>query len=61
VRARVPEAAILVGSGTTIENVREVLSVADGAIVGSALMMGGRAGGGVDPTRARALIDVARG
>jgi hypothetical protein len=61
VRARVPEAAILVGSGTTIENVREVLSVADGAIVGSALMMGGRAGAGVDPTRARALIDVARG
>lgn len=61
VRARVPEAAILVGSGTTVENVRVVLSMADGAIVGSALMVDGRAGAGVDPTRARTLIDVARG
>lgn len=60
VRSRVPGAPIFVGSGTTVENVREVLAAADGAIVGTALMKDGMAGAGVDPARARALADAAR-
>lgn len=60
VRSGVPGAPILVGSGTTVHNVREVLAAADGAIVGSALMKDGTAGAGVDPARARALVDAAR-
>jgi uncharacterized protein len=60
VRSRLPGAHVLVGSGTTVDNVRDVLAAADGAIVGSALMSGGKAGAGVDRDRARALVDAAR-
>lgn len=61
-RARVgaPGAAILVGSGVTSESVCEVLAAADGAVIGSAVMRGAVAGAGVDPERARALVDAAR-
>jgi predicted TIM-barrel enzyme len=37
------ELPVLVGSGTGIENVTQVLEAADGAIVGSSLKEGGRA------------------
>ena len=50
---------VLVGSGTRRETVAEVLDAADGAIVGSALMEGGRAGGPVDPDRVRQLMEAA--
>ena len=60
VRAAVPEACILVGSGVTPENASNVLALADGAIVGSSVMRRGIAGAGVDADRARLLIDAAR-
>lgn len=61
VRAAVPEAPILVGSGATPETVRALLDAADGVIVGSAVMRDGRAGAGIDQPRAAALISAARG
>lgn len=51
VKTAVPEAPVWIGSGLTAENVASLLPLADGAIVGSALMHGGVAGAGVDPNR----------
>ena len=61
VRLAVPEAPVLVGSGVTSATVRSFLGTSDGVIVGSAIMRGGRAGSGVDRSRARAFMDAARG
>lgn len=60
VKEAVPDAAVLVGSGVSPENGRALLSGADGAIVGSAIMEGGRAGNAIDPTRASTLIATLR-
>lgn len=60
VRAAVPEAPILVGSGVTPQNAAGVLAHANGAIVGSAVMVDGVAGSGVDLRRASALVTAAR-
>lgn len=51
---------IFAGSGTTIQNVRQVLTVADGVIVGSALKEGGLADNRVSPERAKAFVQAAR-
>lgn len=48
---------VLVGSGTTRETVRDLLDVADGAIVGTALKEGGVTTNRVDEARVRALVD----
>ncbi len=56
VKAVVPEAPVLIGSGVTSGNVRAALRVADGAIVGSAIARGGAAGAGIDPDRAADLV-----
>jgi hypothetical protein len=58
--AGVVEAPVLVGSGVTEGTVRATLDAAAGVIVGSAIMEGGRAGGPVDPERARRLVEAAR-
>jgi membrane complex biogenesis BtpA family protein len=55
VRAACPRARILLGSGVTVENVREYLRFADGAIVGSSLKAGGRVANPVDWKRVAAL------
>jgi membrane complex biogenesis BtpA family protein len=55
---RVP---VVVGSGTTLSNVRDVLQVADGAIVGSALKVDGRVALPVSYERTAALMRAARG
>lgn len=60
VKRAVPEAPVWVGSGVTTQTVRDVLAVADGAIVGTALAHDGIAGRGVDPVRAAALVRAAR-
>jgi membrane complex biogenesis BtpA family protein len=60
VRAAVPSAAVLVGSGLTGENAETLLTLAEGAIVGSSVMNEGRAGEGVDADRASALVDTVR-
>jgi uncharacterized protein len=61
VRDAVPEAPVLVGSGVSADSVAELLSVADGVIVGTWLKREGRVGNPVDPARVRQLVDAARG
>lgn len=61
IRSALPEAPLLIGSGITPDTVSETLAVADGAIVGSALARDGRAGGGIDPERAAALVRMLQG
>lgn len=60
VRSAVPDALLLVGSGLTAANAAELLAVADGAIVGSAVQQDGRAGNAVDRVRARTLVNAVR-
>lgn len=51
---------VVVGSGTTASSVRDVLQIADGAIVGSAFKYGGKAENEVSPEAARTLMAAAR-
>jgi uncharacterized protein len=60
VRAAVPDAPLLIGSGLNEENAAALLAHADGAIVGSALQAGGRAGGVVELQRVIRLMEVIR-
>ena len=50
------EAPVIVGSGVTLDNVGDLAPLADGAIVGSAMMEDGRPGGRVELQRAEALV-----
>ena len=59
VREACPEARILVGSGVGVETIGEVLGLADGAIVGTALKEGGVVSRPVDPSRVEALVEAA--
>lgn len=61
VREAAPETPVWVGSGVTPDTVAGLFQVADGAIVGSALQEGGRAGRPVEAARVRALVAAARG
>jgi hypothetical protein len=51
---------VLAGSGTTVQNVRDVLRAADGAIVGSALKEDGKAINTVSYERTMAFMSSAR-
>jgi membrane complex biogenesis BtpA family protein len=55
VRERLPEAPLLVGSGLSDANAADLLSVADGAIVGTWIKEGGRLESAVDPRRLERL------
>ncbi|MCI0549187.1 MAG: BtpA/SgcQ family protein [Candidatus Rokubacteria bacterium] len=59
VRSAVPDVPLLVGSGVTPDSVAELLSVADGAIVGTFLKRDGRLGNPVDPDRVKLLVEAA--
>lgn len=61
VRGAVPEAPLLVGSGASPETVAELLSVADGVIVGTSLKRDGHLANPVDVERVRRLVAAARG
>lgn len=61
VRASVPEAPVIVGSGATPANASTLLEATAGLIVGSSVMHDGVAGSGVDATRASAFVKAARG
>ena len=61
VRRACPEVPLLVGSGLRPENVGDFGNLVDGAIVGSALQRGGRAGQPVEVERVRALSKLWRG
>ena len=60
VRAAVPDTPILVGSGVTAESVAELLTVADGVIVGTSVKRDGRVENPVDVARVRRLVHAAR-
>ena len=49
---------VLVGSGVTESNAREMLGLADGMIVGSYIRKMGRAGNEIDPARAARLAEI---
>ena len=61
VRSAVPRVPLLVGSGVTADTVGELLSIADGVIVGTFLKRDGDVRGPVDPARVRRLVAAARG
>jgi membrane complex biogenesis BtpA family protein len=56
VRSAVPDVPLLVGSGVTPETAAELLSIADGLIVGTALKRDGNVSAPVDPERVRRLV-----
>ena len=59
VRGAVGHLPILVGSGATPETAAQLLSIADGLIVGTALKRDGIVTNPVDPRRVRRLVDAA--
>lgn len=61
VRSAVPEVPVLVGSGVTADTVAELLSLADGVIVGTSLKRDGDVRQPVDAARVRRLVAAARG
>lgn len=60
VRAAVPDAPIIIGSGVSAGNAAELLRLADGAIIGSAIMQDGRAGAGIDEERLATVMAAVR-
>jgi len=60
VRGAVPDVPLLVGSGATPDTAAELLSIADGLIVGTALKRNGDVASPVDPERVRRLVAAAR-
>jgi membrane complex biogenesis BtpA family protein len=60
VRDAVPEIPLLVGSGATPASARELLAVADGLIVGTAVKRDGVVGNPVDAERVRRLVAAVR-
>jgi membrane complex biogenesis BtpA family protein len=61
VRRAVPEAPVLVGSGTTKETARATLAAAHGVIVGTWIKHEGKVDRPVDVERVRAFVAAARG
>lgn len=61
VRRAVPEAPVLVGSGTTKESARATLAAGHGVIVGTWVKQEGRVDRPVDVERVRAFVAAARG
>ena len=59
VKRALPDAPVWIGSGVNADTVNELLSIADGAIVGSALKLDGTITNPVDPKRAQTLIRAA--
>ena len=60
VKAVVPDVAVLANTGVKHETVADVLSVADGCIVGSSLKVDGNTWNPIDPERAKDFMDRAR-
>jgi len=60
-RAAVPDAPILIGSGATADTVGALLQIADGVIVGTSVKVDGTATALVDAARAAAFVAAARG
>ena len=59
VREAGPDVLVLVGSGVSESNLRELLCAADGAIVGTSLKIDGNVLNPVDPARVARLVELA--
>ncbi len=59
VRTAIASTPLLVGSGSTVDNVAKLLTVANGVIVGSSLKVDGAATSPVDPDKAVAFVAAA--
>jgi predicted TIM-barrel enzyme len=59
-KAATPETPVLANTGVRAETVGEILSIADGALVGTSLKFGSDTWNAVDPDRAARLMDAAR-
>ena len=55
-----PLIPILANTGVKLDNVRDILGIADGAIVGSSLKIDGNTWNEVDPERAKTFMDTVR-
>ncbi len=60
VRDALPHVPLLVGSGVTWDTAADLLALADGLIVGTAVKRDGRLANPVDPARVRRLVEAAR-
>ena len=60
VKRVLPNTPVLANTGVKHDTVAEVLRVADGCIVGSALKLGGDTWAAVDPVRAKDFMDRVR-
>lgn len=60
VKAAAGDTPVLIGSGATAETIGDLLSQADGVIVGTALKVDGVTVNRVDPARVRAFVKAAR-
>ena len=60
VKAVLPDTPVLANTGVKHETVADVLNVADGCVVGSALKVDGDTWNAIDPERARDFMDRAR-
>ncbi len=60
VRTAVPDRPLFVGSGATIEQARELLSIAHGLIVGTSIKYAGQTMAAVDPRRAAQFVEQVR-
>jgi membrane complex biogenesis BtpA family protein len=54
------ETPVLANTGVTHDNAEQILSIADGLIVGTSLKVGGSTWNPVDPDRARRLVETVR-
>ncbi len=60
IRQHLPECPLIVGSGVTPEQLREIVSLADAAIVGTWLKFDGQTTAPIDPQRALSLMKTLR-
>lgn len=59
-KAAIPETPVLANTGVRAETVREILAIADGALVGTTLKVDADTWNAVDPDRAARFMDAAR-
>jgi uncharacterized protein len=53
----VPHVPVLANTGVSVENIEQLLAIADGAIVGTSFKIDGHIWNPVDPERARRLVE----
>ncbi len=60
IKNKFPHAPVIIGSGGTVDNIAELLSIGDGVIIGTSIKKDGILWNQVDPARAKAFINAAK-